>query len=169
MCSHFVSYLWFCSTSGDQIHNGASLYVAYPILSIPCLLMPWWRKSPGHQQEVYWPNKPEYSVSSIRRVNDLVVGLILTHCGLVTQYGLHELEFKITAASPSDQWVNSLGPNDAIWWQKTGSTLAQVITWTNVDLSSVRSSDILLRAISQQVSQPSITVIGLKSTLLTFH
>ena len=39
----------------------------------------------------------------------------------------------------------------------------------SVDLSSVRSSDILLRAISQQVSQPSITVIGLKSTHLKFH
>ena len=45
----------------------------------------------------------------------------------------------------------------------------QAITWTNVDLSSVRSSDILLRAISQQVSQPSNTVIGLKSTHLKFH
>ena len=42
------------------------------------------------------------------------------------------------------------------------------ITWTNVDLSSVRSSDILLRAISQKISQPSITVIGLKSTHLKF-
>ena len=44
-----------------------------------------------------------------------------------------------------------------------GSSLlpdGQAITWTNVDLSSVRSNDILLRAISQQVSQPSITVIG---------
>ena len=35
--------------------------------------------------------------------------------------------------------------------------------------NSVRSSDIPLRAISQQVSQPSITVIGLKSTHLKFH
>ena len=146
---HLVSYLWFYSR--DQIHNGATLHVAYPILSIPCLLMPWrlntlrprrnrhhfaddifkcifvnesvwilliislkfvpkfqinnipalvqimvwrrpgdkplsgsmmisllthicvtrpqWVKSPGHLQVWYWPNKPEYSVSSIRWVN----------------------------------------------------------------------------------------------------
>ena len=38
----------------------------------------------------------------------------------------------------------------------------QAITWTKVDLSSVRSSEILPRAISQKVSQPSTTVIGLK-------
>ena len=75
-------------------------------------------------------------------------------------------------------WINSLGPSDAIRRQKTGSTLAQVmlvawrhqaITRTNVDLSSVRSSDIFLGTISQQVTQPSITVIGLKSTHLKFH
>ena len=45
----------------------------------------------------------------------------------------------------------------------------QTITWTNVDLSSVRSSDILLIAISQKISQWSIIVIGLKSTHLKFH
>ena len=48
--------------------------------------------------------------------------------------------------------------------RKLGQHWHQAITWTNVDLSSVRSRDILLRAISQQVSQPSITVFGLKST-----
>ena len=48
MYSHFVSYLGFCSIEEDQIHNGATLNVAYPILSIPFLLMPWLRKSPGH-------------------------------------------------------------------------------------------------------------------------
>ena len=68
---------------------------------------------------------------------------VLTHCGLVTPYG------------------------DRSW-----STLAQVmvccltapsqaITWTNVDLS-VRSSDIHLRAISWDISQPSITKPCLK-------
>ena len=64
---------------------------------------------------------------------------------------------------------NSFIPHSS---QASGSTLAQVpepITWSNVDLSSVRPSDILLRAILQQVSQPSITVIVLKSTHLNFH
>ena len=37
------------------------------ILSIPFLLMPWRLKKLGHQQSWYWPNKPEYSISSIRR------------------------------------------------------------------------------------------------------
>ena len=38
-------------------------------------------------------------------------------------------------------------------WQR------QAITWTNVDLSPVRSSDIHLRASSQEIPQPSITEI----------
>ena len=62
--SHFVSYLRLYSSEEDHIHNGA----AYAILSIPCLLMPWRLKQPGHQQTRFLPNKPEYSVSSIRRV-----------------------------------------------------------------------------------------------------
>ena len=35
MYSHFVSYLGFCSTEEDKIHNGATLHVAFPILSMP--------------------------------------------------------------------------------------------------------------------------------------
>ena len=75
---------------------------------------------------------------------------ILTHCGL---------------------W-----PSDTIWQQRSGSTLAQVmawrhqaITWTNVDWSSVKSSDIHIRAISQEMPQPSITKICLNFTCLKFH
>ena len=40
----------------------------------------------------------------------------------------------------------------------------QAITWTNVDLTSVRPSDINLRTISQCKLQPSITKINLKIT-----
>ena len=69
MHSHFISYLGMCSTEEDQIHNGATLHVVYPKLSIPCLLMTWRLKEPGHQQAWYWPSKPEYSISSIRRDN----------------------------------------------------------------------------------------------------
>ena len=32
-------------------------------------LVPWRLKEPGHQQVWHWPNKLEYSISSIRRVN----------------------------------------------------------------------------------------------------
>ena len=35
--------------------------------------------------------------------------------------------WEITATSPRGQWVNSLGPSDAIWRQRSGSTLAQVM------------------------------------------
>ena len=38
--------------------------------------MRWRLKEPGHQQVWYWPNKPEYSVSSTKRVN--IIGLIMT-------------------------------------------------------------------------------------------
>ena len=39
--SYFISYPGFWSTEEDQIHNGATLHVAYPIQTIPCLLMLW--------------------------------------------------------------------------------------------------------------------------------
>ena len=35
------------------------------------------------------------------------------------------------------------------WW-------LQAITWTNFDLSSVKSSDIHLKAVSQEIPQPSL-------------
>ena len=45
----------------------------------------------------------------------------------------------------------------------------QAITWTNADWSSVKSNDIHIRAISQEMPQPSITKIYLKITCLKFH
>ena len=60
-------------------------------------------------------------------------------------------------------WFNSLWPKDTIWRQH------QAITWTNVDWSSVKSSDIHIRAISQETPQPSITKIFLKITYQKFH
>ena len=69
---------------------------------------------------------------------------------------------------------NSLWPSDTLWRQRSGSTLAQVmvvawrhqaITWTNVDWSSVKSSDIHIRTISQEMPEPSITKVRLKITL----
>ena len=45
----------------------------------------------------------------------------------------------------------------------------QAITWINVDLWSVWSSDIYLRVISQEIPQQSISKIGLKVTSLKFH
>ena len=78
--------------------------------------------------------------------------------------------------------INSLGPSDAICQQRSESPFAQVmaccltapshyqaITWTNVDLSSVRLSDIHLRASSQEIRQPSITEIIWIITYLKCH
>ena len=50
MYSQFVSYLGFCSTKENQIHTIATLHVAFPILWIPCLLMPWRLEEPEHHQ-----------------------------------------------------------------------------------------------------------------------
>ena len=71
MLWHFLSYLGMWSTEKDQIDTGATSHVAKPqkpALSISCQLMPWRLQEPRHQQAWYWPNKPEYSVTSIRRV-----------------------------------------------------------------------------------------------------
>ena len=54
-------------------------------------------------------------------------------------------------------------------WVNTGSGNGSAITWTNVDWSSVKSSDIHIRAISQEMPQPSITKIRLKMTYLKFN
>ena len=61
-------------------------------------------------------------------------------------------------------------PYGAKIWVNIGSGTwrHQAITWTNVDWSSVESSDIHIRAISQEMPQLSITKIHLKTTYLKF-
>ena len=76
--------------------------------------------------------------------------IMLTHCGLVTPYGDRDL---------GQHWLRQW----LVAW------LHQAITWTNVDLSSVRSSGVHLRPISQEIPQPSVTEISLKITCLKFH
>ena len=58
--------------------------------------------------------------------------------------------------------TNSLWPSDAIWWQRSGSTLAQVMAWSLQAPSHYLNqcwliSDIHIRAISQEMPLPSIT------------
>ena len=60
-------------------------------------------------------------------------------------------------------WVN-IGSGNGLLPDGT-----QVITWANVDWSSVKSSDIHIRAISQEIPQPAITKIHLKITNLKFN
>ena len=75
--------------------------------------------------------------------------LALTHCGLMTPYGDGDL---------GQHWLR-------LWlvaWRH------QAITWTNVDLPSVRSIGIHLSTILQEILQPSITKISWKITFWKF-
>ena len=74
----------------------------------------------------------------------------LTHSGLMTPYGGRDL---------GQHWFG--------WWLVAWRH--HVITWTNVDLSSLRSSDVHLRPISLEISQPSVTKISLKIIFLRFY
>ena len=74
----------------------------------------------------------------------------LAHCGLVTPCGDRDL---------GQHWLRKW----LVVWRH------QAITWTNVDWSSVESSDIHIRAISQEMPRPSITKIHLKITHLKFN
>ena len=66
--------------------------------------------------------------------------------------------------------INSLWPSDTILWHRwLVAWWHQAITWTNAYWSSVKSSDIHIMAISQEMPQPSITKIHLKITYLKFH
>ena len=76
--------------------------------------------------------------------------------------------------------LNSLWPSKVtVWQQKSGSTFDQIMgcclpapsafTWTNVDISSVKSCDNHLRAISQEKHETSITIVSLKITYLIYH
>ena len=74
----------------------------------------------------------------------------LTHWGLVTPYGDRDL---------GQHWLRRW----LVAWRH------QAITWTNVDLSSVRSCGHHVRAISLEMPQSSVTKIYLKITCLKFH
>ena len=74
----------------------------------------------------------------------------LTHWGLVTPYGDRDL---------GQHWLRKW----LVAWRH------QAITWTNVDWSSVKSSGIHIRSISQEMPQPSITKICLKIRYLKYH
>ena len=50
----------------------ADALVTLEARSIQYLLILWLLMSPEHQQALYWPSKPDYSVSSIRRVKGLI-------------------------------------------------------------------------------------------------
>ena len=75
---------------------------------------------------------------------------ISTHCGLVTPYGGRDL---------GQHWFRQW----PVAWRH------QAITWTNVNLSSLWSIDVHLRAVSVEISQPSVTKISLNIIFLRFY
>ena len=77
-----------------------------------------------------------------------------------------------------EQSANSLWPNDAIWRQRSGSTLARVmacywrhqaITWTHVDLSPVKSCGTHRRELLWEDLQIPISKTRLKIPFLELH
>ena len=112
---------------------------------------------------------------------------LIYHHSLSTSRSPYYCEYFFLAKQPCHEefaiHFNSLWPGDAIWreiWVNTGSSngllpdgtkpLPEPIDWlTNVDWSSVKSSDNHLRAISQKLPQPSISKISLKITYVKFN
>ena len=101
-----------------------------------------------------------------------------------TSYGVHLMNLLSAQLSghlqiqesPHYLFNNSLWPNGAIWRHRSRSGngllpagTKPLITWTNFDWSSVMSSDIHIRAVSQELHQPSISKICLKIICLKFH
>ena len=76
--------------------------------------------------------------------------LNLTHCGPLTPYGGRDL---------GQRWLRWC----LVAWRH------QAITWTNVDLSSLRSRAVHLRANSLEISQLSVTKTSLKIIFLRFY
>ena len=90
--------------------------------------------------------KPYYSFAKL----DMLLIRELIHCGLLMPFGDRDLD---------QHWLRYW----LVAWRH------EAITWTNVDWSSGKFGDIYIRAISQELPQPSITKICLKITCLKFH
>ena len=83
----------------------------------------------------------------------------------------------LSSKNRSQSSINSLWPNDAIWRQRSGSTLAQVMACcltapshylNQCWFTRVRSIGIHLSTILQEILQPSITKISMKITFIKF-
>ena len=94
---------------------------------------------------VYLPSKQFVIIGSC--LHHLLHLVRFTHCGPVTPHG--------------DSDLSQIGSGNAC--------RHQAITWTNVVWLSVKSNEIHIRAISQELHQPSITTICLKITCLECH
>ena len=62
-------------------------------MSIPCPLMHWPPKKPWYQQAWYWPPMPEYSISSTRRVNIVILYSSMAAANMMTHETFSHLRF----------------------------------------------------------------------------
>ena len=65
--------------------------------------MPWWLEQPGHLQAWYWPNKLEYSVSSVRTSEEFI--LIALFQSNMCQYHILSLTLSYVAFRVHGWWV----------------------------------------------------------------
>ena len=97
---------------------------------------------------IIWKNSYAYKFTyHISYINKWANSTLFNHCGLVTSYGDIDLDQQCFRL-----WI--------VAWRH------QPITWTNVDLSPVRSGGIHLRAILQEIPQPPVTEICMQITYL---
>ena len=69
MYSQCINTLGFCWPEEEQIHNGATVHVAYPKLTIPCLLMLWRLYEPEHHQTLYWSWSSKFPSPAPKELN----------------------------------------------------------------------------------------------------
>ena len=117
----------------------------------------WWRWELLYMSQLMNLQNCRHSVKlsiyykiSIRRSTCCFARCLLTHWGLVTPYG-------------------DRGLGQHLFKQWLVARRHQAITWTNVDLSSLMSSDNHLCASLQDIAQPSVTEIIWKIKYLKFH
>ena len=117
-----------------------------------------------------------YRVSPVRYHNFSVIIIEpFLPCGILHSYLQWSSRLWHASQEVTPVKFNSLGPNDAIWRQRSGSTLAQVMAccltapshylnqcWLVISMVQWHSYE----AISQEIPQPSTTKISLKITHL---
>ena len=145
-------YRYCLSRYGDsQCQGKMIMWPSYLIYIEMAPGIPFLRNSPWNQSFLQWNENFVFIWNG-------PLNIIWNKYNISIQNGLMK---KLKVAS-----FNSLRPSDAMWQQRSGWTLAQVMAccltapshyWTNVDLSSVRSSSIHLRAILPEMPHSAIS------------
>ena len=80
--------------------------------------------SPGRRQAIIWTNAGILLTGSLTTNFSEILIKIYTFS---SKNIFENIVWNMAAMLPWPYFVNSLKPSDAIWWQRTGSTLAQVM------------------------------------------